>query len=233
MKRQTYYPSRTGNQLIWLENFAIKLAIYGPSLTIPTGEIGGAIDDANWCAYLLGLWLAGVRAFSPSTTDKVNEALTGIGNSPIVLPTFTAPALPSGVTARNPGALTRIFTLVGKIKRDAAYDESMGTDLGIVGSENTAEHSVPKITIALEQIGATQAVRIGFLKYAHTGIYIETRRGGGAWEFLGIDTVSPYMDERPLLVSTAPEVREYRMSFWDKGTQNGEWTDVAKVTVSP
>ena len=29
------------------------------------------------------------------------------------------------------------------------------------------------------------------------------------------------------------EVREYRMRFWDKGTPNGDWTDVVKVTVSP
>jgi hypothetical protein len=28
-------------------------------------------------------------------------------------------------------------------------------------------------------------------------------------------------------------VREYRMRFWNKGTANGDWTDVAKVTVSP
>ena len=41
------------------------------------------------------------------------------------------------------------------------------------------------------------------------------------------------MDERPLLAAGTPEVREYRMRFWDKGTPNGDWTDVVKVTVSP
>ena len=233
MKRQTYYPSRIGNQLIWLDNFAIKLAIYGPGMTIPTGEIGAAMDDAKWCAYLLGLWLAGVRAFSPSTTDAVDDALTGIGNSPIVLPTFTAPALPSGVTARNPGALTRIFTMVGKIKRDASYTEAMGTDLGIVGSEDTVEHPVPKFSAEALPGITSQVVKLTFFKYTHMGVVIECRRNGGAWEMLAIDTDSPYMDERALLSPTTPELREYRMRFWDKGTPNGDWTDVAKVTVSP
>jgi hypothetical protein len=65
------------------------------------------------------------------------------------------------------------------------------------------------------------------------GVYIESRRGTGDWEFLGIDTESPYKDERALLVATQPEIREYRMRFWDKGTPNGGWTDVVKVTVSP
>ena len=45
------------------------------------------------------------------------------------------------------------------------------------------------------------------------------------------DTESPYVDARPLLVAGQPETREYRMRFWDKGTPNGEWTDVAKETV--
>jgi hypothetical protein len=36
-----------------------------------------------------------------------------------------------------------------------------------------------------------------------------------------------------LLVATQPEVREYRLRFWDKGTPNGDWCDVVKITVSP
>jgi hypothetical protein len=233
MKRQNYYPGRIGAQVLWLDNFATKLAIYAPNLTIPTGESGAAMDDAKWCGYVLGEWLPAVRAFSPSTTDAVDDALTGSGSSAIAMPTFTAPALPSGVTARNPGALTRIFTMVGKIKLDAAYTEAMGTDLGIVGSEDTGLHPVPKFTPeALPGIGV-QVVRLTFFKYTHMGVYIESRRGTGAWEFLGIDTVSPYMDERALLTPGTPEMREYRMRYWDKGTPNGDWTDVAKVTVSP
>mgnify|MGYP003350136036 CR=1 FL=1 len=66
-----------------------------------------------------------------------------------------------------------------------------------------------------------------------TGAIFVGVRGGGAWELLAIDTESPYMDERALLTPGTPEVREYRARYWDKGTPNGDWTDVAKVTVSP
>ena len=38
---------------------------------------------------------------------------------------------------------------------------------------------------------------------------------------------------RDVLVAGTPEVREYRMRFWDNVTPNGDWTDVVKVTVSP
>ena len=232
MRRQIYFPGRIGEQPNWLLNLANKLTIYGPSLSIPNPELNACMDDAKWCAYLLGLWLEAVRAFSPATTDKVNEALMGTGNTVITLPTFTAPALPAGASPQNPGVLARIFAMVARIKKDPAYDEAMGTDLGIVGAEETV-HAVPKFTTSVQRIGAMEVVRLGFYKYAHDGVYMESRRNGGAWEMLGIDTESPYTDERPLLNPAAPEVREYRMCFWDKGTPNGDWTDVAKVTVSP
>ncbi len=65
------------------------------------------------------------------------------------------------------------------------------------------------------------------------GVYIEGRSGTGAWEFLAIDTENPCIDERPPLAAGTLEVREYRMRYQDKGTPNGDSTDVVKVTVSP
>ena len=232
MKRQNYFPVRMDGQPTWLTNYANALSIHAPDLSISPTDTGASIDDARWCAYGVGTWIATVRAFSPASTDALDAMLTGEGNSPMVLPTFTPPSLPNGAAPRKPGALTRIFAMVARIKQDPAYTEAMGTDLGIIGSED-AGHAVPKFTAVVQQIGGSQVVRLGFFKYAHEGVFMESRRNGGAWEFLGIDTESPYTDERPLLNPAAPEVREYRMSFWDKGTPNGDWTAVEKVTVSP
>jgi hypothetical protein len=39
--------------------------------------------------------------------------------------------------------------------------------------------------------------------------------------------------DRPLLNPAQPEVREYRLRFWDKGTPNGAWSEVQKITVAP
>ena len=233
MKRQNYYPSRIADQVIWLENYALKLAIYAPNLIIPPGEMSASMDDAHWCGFVLGLWLPAVRAFAPATTDAVDAVLTGTGPSAVALPIFTAIPLPGGVVPQKPGALMRVFAMVARIKLDPAYTVAAGTDMGIVGSEDTVVHSVPKFTTTLLQSGGSQVVKLTFFKYTHMGVYIESRRNGGAWELLGIDTESPYMDERALLAPGTPEMREYRMRFWDKGTPNGDWTDMAKVTVSP
>jgi hypothetical protein len=63
-------------------------------------------------------------------------------------------------------------------------------------------------------------------EYAQRTAGSRRRRGG-------IDTESPYPDERPLLVAGQPEVREYRMRCWDKGTPNGVWTNFAKIALAP
>ncbi|MBL9116120.1 MAG: hypothetical protein JNJ83_14025 [Verrucomicrobiaceae bacterium] len=232
MKRQDYYPSRIGDQVNWLDNYGTKLPIHGATLGVIAGDITASVNDAKYAKYVLGTWLTAVRAFSPSTTDAVDDVLTGGGTTPFVLPTFTAPDLPAGVTAAIPGTLNRIFALVAKMKLSAGYTEAIGTDLGIVGAEQT-DKALPKFDAELLQGAGCQCVKLTFAKYGHMGVYIESRRGNGVWEFLAIDTESPYMDERPLLAAGQPEVREYRMRFWDKGTPNGDWTDVVKVTVSP
>ena len=233
MRKLTYYPSRIADQVIWLENYATKLSVHAPNFNISPTDTGTSISDARWCAYVLGEWLPAVRAFAPSTTDAVDTVLTGAGPNVVTLPAFTVPALPSGVGQQRPGALTRIFNLVAKLKLDVYYTEAIGTDLGIVGSQDASSHATPKFTAEIQQGSGVQVVKLVFFKYTHMGVYIESRRSTGAWEMLGIDTVSPYMDERALLTPATPEMREYRMRFWDKGTPNGDWTDVAKVTVSP
>ena len=232
MKRTNYYPSRLGDQDNWLDNFALKLPLYGATLGVDPADVTAAVNDALFARYVLGTWLSAVRAFSPSTTDAVEVALSGTGTAPVALPTFTAPPLPAGVTATPPGALNRLFNLIAKMKLSGAFTEAIGTDLGIIGAEDTGKDT-PRFKAELEQGAACQCVRLTFYKYGHTGVYIESRRGSGDWELLGIDTDSPYLDERPLLAAGQPEVREYRMRFWDKGMANGDWTDVTKVTVSP
>jgi len=237
MKRQNYYPGRIGDQIAWLLNYAAKLPLHGSTVGVIAGDVTASVNDALWCAYVLGAWLASVRAFSPSTTDAVDEVLTGTGTDAVVLPTFKAPDLPDGVTAAPPGALTRIFALIAKIKLSPHYTESIGTDLGIVGAvagNTPGTNSTPRFLTELLQGAGHQTVKLTFYKYGYMGVWIESRRGpNGQWEFLAIDTDSPYLDERPLLVAGQPEVREYRMRFWDKGTPNGDWTDVTSVTVSP
>jgi hypothetical protein len=59
----------------------------------------------------------------------------------------------------------------------------------------------------------------------------QSRTNGGEWFALGADNSKPHYDPRPLLDPALPEVREYRLRWWDKGEPNGEFSPVQKIVV--
>lgn len=238
MKPQRYFPSRAGDQTIWLTNFRNKLPQYGTQLGLDPARVAEVIATCGFVGYVLRDWLTAVRVFGPAATSAVDLLLNGDGTATMVLPGFTAPPLPEGVAPVATGALTRIFDLVAVMKVSPAYTEAIGRDLGVVvhsGGAAAVAADTHKPDIQVEVVGGKvcQAVRIHFIKHGHTGVWIECKRGEGKWEFVAVDTASPYLDERPLLVARQPEVREYRVCFWDKGKPNGDWTNIVTVTVGP
>ena len=131
------------------------------------------------------------------------------------------------------GALNRIFALCAVIKKATGYTVETGLQMGIVGEEDTSEATMPEFTIKVESGTGCQCARLLFKKFGEEAVIIEQRRAGGAEGFLAVDTSSPYLDERPLLVAGQPEVREYRMRFYANDQGFGEWTPWKSVTVAP
>ncbi|MBL9117862.1 MAG: hypothetical protein JNJ83_22830 [Verrucomicrobiaceae bacterium] len=233
MKRQHYYPRAHSARPEWHLNFATKLPGYAAALPLDTEDVNQGVADNLTLAYGQGTWLTNVRDFAPACTASLRELEDGAGNSAFVFPVFTAPTpptLPVGITVK-PGALQRIYRLVQDIKSKPGYTEAMGIDLGIVGPEDTVEITVPEFSMKLEQGTGCQCVRLSFKKHGWYAVAIYSRRGDGDWVLLGIDSESPYLDERPLLVPSQPEVREYRMRYWEGGTEQGDWTAVQSITV--
>ena len=70
--------------------------------------------------------------------------------------------------------------------------------------------------------------------WGHAGLLVESRRGQGDWEEIGILGGRALRDTRPLFVGGQPEVRdEYRASFLDGTTEiSGDGSPVEGVTVS-
>jgi hypothetical protein len=239
MRQQRYFPGRTNNQIPWLRNFAAKLPGYETLLSLPPAHVDACVASCLYVVYVLEQWLAAVRVFGPAATEAVDLLMSGSGPTAVVLPVFTAPALPEGVASVPPGALNRLFDLVTVIKNSPGYNNAIGEDLGIVapapgdGAFAPDTQAAPGVRLQVIRGETCEAVKINFIKHGHQGVCIERQRGDGAWEFVAIDTESPYLDDLPLLAAGQPEVRKYRLRFWDKGTPNGDWSDIATVTVSP
>ena len=189
MKRQRYFPETMAERPAWFENFATQLTPANVTLGLDAGAVTDIIADARYCRYVCGVWLTAVREFGPAATAALEILFSGSGATDMVLPAFTAPALPAGVTAVPPGALDRIFAFVQTIKSCAKYTEAIGLQLGIVGQEDATEHPLPEFSLKVERggSGSCECVKVTFKKYGRQGVVIHSRRGGGAWEMLAID----------------------------------------------
>jgi len=231
MNRQAYFPSTRSAEPEWFTNFGNKVTDHATAAGMPAGEITDIVKDAKFCAYAAGAWLAMARQFAPACTAALENLYDGTGTDPFVLPVFTAPTLPAGVVPVPPGALKRIFRFIADLKNKPAYNETMGQDLGIIGPEET-QPDVPKFTIKVGTGEGCECAELRFFKYGRLGVVVQSRRNGGEWETLGIDTETPYTDARPLLTPGTAEVREYRLRFWD-GEATGDFTPVQRATIGP
>ncbi|MCX7107445.1 MAG: hypothetical protein NTV66_07695 [Methylococcales bacterium] len=139
--------------------------------------------------------------------------------------------IPNPPPASVPGIQKRLFSQIARIKASLNYNEAIGKDLGIIGTHDTVEHPIPEYSLTVELGANGPCVRIDFNKYRHEGIWIESRINGGEWDFLGVDTVKPYLNERPLAPGNTDETREYRLRWWDKSVAHGECTGIQKAVL--
>jgi hypothetical protein len=123
--------------------------------------------------------------------------------------------------------------LANRIKAHPAYTAAYGELLGIVGPEDTTNLATSKPTLAgTPLIGGV--VQLAFDKSVSEGVNIYARRGTEAdFTFLARDTVSPYVDNRPLLAPGKPELREYKAVYVVSDAEIGLFSDEVVVNCAP
>lgn len=241
MKHADFYPDNKPAQPEWHNHFASRITVHGPALPLTTDEVDNAVADNLTLAYGLGNWITNVREYGPACTAQLEDLRRGTGNGTFAFLTCvapTAPTLPVGADPVRPGALQRTFDLVAIIKRKPGYTETIGLDLGIIGPEApppppAGEGPTPRITVTAIAGDTFQYVRCKFIKDGHQNVAFQCRRGNGDWEDIVVSNKSPFIDNRPLLVSTQAEIREFRARFVDNNLPSSDWCAVVKVTVSP
>ena len=73
MKRQDYYPSRIGDQVNWLDNYSVKLPLYGATLGVAPADVAASVNDAKWSNYVLAL--AGDLSHAAERGELIKKAL--------------------------------------------------------------------------------------------------------------------------------------------------------------
>jgi len=123
--------------------------------------------------------------------------------------------------------------LAARIKAHPAYTVALGSLLGIEGPQDTTDLTTSKPTLTgIDQTGGV--VELDFDKSISDGVNLYAKRDGDAdFVFLARDTASPYIDNRPLLVATKPELREYKAVYVQSDAEIGLFSDEVVVNCAP
>ena len=234
MKRNEYYPTLKAEQPEWLNNLAAKMVTYTGALGLDPVTVGKRANDCRCLAWYIGDVSTAVRDFGKAYTAAAESLSSGSGE--FVPPAFVQPPLPTTTpptTLVDQGALTRITLYVKIIKASEGYTEAIGIDMGIVGTEATKPEGPPDFTLDTIMGPDCHCAVVKYKKRGHMAVVIQGKVGAGDWVELSVSTQSPYTDSRPLAVAGQPEVREYRLRYWDDGAAVGEWSAVQKITIAP
>jgi hypothetical protein len=231
MANQPYFPSSEAERIVWLSHFRTKLPLHTTTLGLAATEVTATVADIDFYVWLLQTWNPAVQNNALEATAYKVLIGSGSGSLLVALPTAAVFTQPPAV--RLPGVLPRLFTMVQRIKLSTGYNEAIGQDLDIIGSQDNSTHPVPEFTAISERGNHSERTKISFTKYGHDGVSIEGRINNGAWSVLGIAVLKPWYDERELLVTDVAEIREYRLRWWDKGEAHSDYSPIQKVTVGP
>lgn len=231
MSNQAYIPANEANRIVWLSHFAAKLPVHASALGISDDEVAATLADITFYDWIVRTWNQAIQQNALEATAYKN--MIASGTAPAIHPLPNHVVFDQSPAVRMPGVLNRLANLVQRIKLNSGYSESTGQDLGIISGQDNTVHIIPEFSAAVERNGGMERVKILFTKYTHDGISIDTRRNNGDWEHLAIAMVKPWYDERTLQIAGTPEIREYRVCWWDKGIANGGFSPVQRITVGP
>jgi len=230
MKRNPFWPPRVADQVTLLVKFINNLAKYATTLGMPPAQVTAAVADATWLVYVLQSWLPTVRSFSLAATDAATDAQTGDGSAVQVLPVF---GVPTGGTPVNTGALTRLFAVFQLIKDNPAFTETIGEDLGILGTAQSG----PDLTTVQPVFTVTRiptGVNVNW-NWGGNSAYLDMcelqvdRNDGKGYVPLAFDTTPGYLDTFPQPATLTKW--KYKAIYRVNDQQVGLWSNEMTITV--
>ena len=229
MPNLPYFPKREGDQTLWFTNLKERVADHYTALEISLARQTKIQLVLAWLIWTWQTFMPGRRADGPAATNWRNQLIYG-ENNPAVSAAPPAPFNPTP-PAGTPffGMLNWLFDEIGRWKKAEGYVDTIGLELGIIGSSQQGHNNPPELNLGTL---AQNLVELLFYLWEHDGVWIESQRQGEAvFSFLATSIGSPFVDSRPLKVAGQPEWREYRACWWDQGTATLVFGPVLRVVV--
>lgn len=222
-----WYPSRIADLPPWHANFNTEAAASGTTHGLTAAEVTQINVDAGVVATVVN-YAEAIDAFGQEVTAFKNDILRGDHLAPMpALP--VAPADLTVVIGGLPGIEARTRGYVSTIKASSAYTTAVGEAYGIVAPEP----GVPgPPTVSATALPASQ-VRLAIGKAGYSVLAVDSRRGGGGWEQIGVSMTAEYIDTRAPLTPGTPEQREYRVQGMEENARVGFLSDVSIAVTTP
>lgn len=197
-KYSHFIPRSDADRGRWCFNLKEKITLYATALSMPT-ELVTLIET-----------------LCQGAIDKTNKV------------TIKQQEYQEAVAAKNmlmSNELAALTKIAGIIKRNAAYTESMGKDLNIIGTSSAIDANYVKPVLRATTLPGY--VSVSFNKQQQLGVSLYSRQKGTlGWDLLGRQRVSPFKDRRPLAQETVAEIREYMAVCWDGEEEFGQQSDI-------
>jgi hypothetical protein len=221
MTRGAWFPLNDEDLVVWLKNFARKLAQHQAVLGLDAATVAQAAADAEYWAWFVDTYrqaTANLQSWTASKSVLRNDEAAGV---PHVAPGFPVPpAAPPGVI---PGIVPRVRALVRRIKVANGYTIAIGEDLGIVGAVMVSDPNAWKPVLETRR-GAGGAVEVHWKKAQSDGIELHVDRGNG-FVFLAVDTEPDYLDAAPLPPAGQSATWTYKAIYRKGDARAGQWSD--------
>lgn len=222
-----WYPSRITDLVPWHSNFTIQAAASGTTHGLIAAQVTQIGVDAGIVQTMVNLDQQ-INDFAQAWTQYRDILLRGTINS--VVPAFPNPPVAPGAVVGTQTAIEgRTRQYANLIKASVGYTQEIGELFGIV-PVGAAPTATPKVTGKPE---AGSMVNLRTIKAGYAALAIDSRRGGGAWEQIGVAIKATLRDSRPPMVVGQPEQREYRAQGIVDNERSGPLSDVVSVVTVP
>lgn len=222
-----WYPVRQADRVAWHANFSAQALLTGTNFGLSAGQITQIGVDAENVALIVN-YAEAVSTFAQGFTawkDLVFEATIGTPYDSPPMPPFelelAVGALPAII------ARTRLYA--GVVRAAPAYTPEIGEHYGIVGSTPAPPANPEAKATALTQ----SQIELKIAKAGYAVLAVDSRRGGGGWEQIGVSMTATYVDNRAPLVEGEPEVREYRVQGMENNARVGALSPIASAVTVP
>ena len=227
MKKGKYMPGSDEGKVIWLNNFAGKLHNHASTLGVSQDQITAVQNDAQMMSYMVNE----VNRFKNGLAERVGYKdilISGNGSEPQApAPVYQNIAPPTVVPF---GIMTRISRLVKHLKSSENYNDAIGNDLGIIGSETEERMADLKPNIKVSIQAGKPVVQWKKGNADSLDIYVD-RGDGKGFVYLANDMSPNFTDENPMPSDKKIAEWKYRAIYRVLDEQVGAFSDEVSIIV--